>query len=205
VNFVVAVLAGAALALGLSSTDASAALTAGPALLAALIILALPRLAPLLARAEPGADAGRVRTAAGRAAVEVAGGIDEARALIRSGDRSVLLGAAGYMLLDVAALAAAFAAVGHVPPVGALLLGYVLGQLGAILPLPGGVGGADGGLIAALALYGAPLGTAAAAVIAYRIFQLGLPAVLGGIALLRLGSTLEREPIREAAAPALCG
>jgi len=63
VNFVVAVLAGAALALGLSSTDASAALTAGPALLAALIILALPRLAPLLARAEPAADAGRLRTA----------------------------------------------------------------------------------------------------------------------------------------------
>ena len=60
-------------------------------------------------------------------------------------------------LFDVAALAAAFAAIGSVPPVGVLLLAYVVGQLGGLIPLPGGVGGADGGLIAALVLYGTPL------------------------------------------------
>ena len=63
-----------------------------------------------------------------------------------------------------------------------LLLAYVVGQLGDLIPLPGGVGGADGGLIAALVLYGTPLSSAAAAVLAYRAFQLGLPALLGGLA-----------------------
>ena len=79
------------------------------------------------------------------------------------------------MAFDVAALGAAFAAIGALPPIGVLLLAYVVGQLGGLIPLPGGVGGADGGLIAALVLYGTPLGAAAAAVLAYRAFQLGLP------------------------------
>jgi uncharacterized membrane protein YbhN (UPF0104 family) len=34
--------------------------------------------------------------------------------------------------------------------------------------------------------YGAPLDLATAAVLAYRVFQLGLPAVLGGLCLLRI-------------------
>ena len=75
-----------------------------------------------------------------------------------------------------------------------LLLAYVVGQLGGLIPLPGGVGGADGGLIAALVLYGTPLSSAAAAVLAYRAFQLGLPALLGGFALARLPGVVERAP-----------
>ena len=203
VNFLVAIAAGIALAIGLSATDAPLALTLGPALLSATAVLGVLALAPRLARAQAPEGAGRIRRGAARAAAETGGGVVEARALVRAGDRAVLLGAAGYMLLDVAALAAAFAAVGELPSAGALLLGYVLGQLGSLLPMPGGIGGADSGLIAALVLYGAPLGTAAAAVIAYRAFQLGLPAVLGGMALLRMGGG--RAPIREAAAPAMCG
>jgi hypothetical protein len=73
-------------------------------------------------------------------------------------------------------------------------MAYVLGQLGGLIPLPGGVGGADGGLIAALALYGTPLGTAAAAVLAYRAFQLGLPALLGALAVVRLPRVLDHAP-----------
>jgi len=105
---------------------------------------------------------------------------------------SVLAGAVGYMALDMAALAAAFAAVGAVPPVGVFALAYVLGQLGGVLPMPGGVGGADGGLIAALALYGTPLAETVAAVLAYRIFQFGLPALLGTVALVRLPRVVPR-------------
>ncbi len=94
------------------------------------------------------------------------------------------------MCFDVAALGAAFAALGSLPPIGVLLLAYVLGQLGGLLPLPGGVGGADGGLIAALAVYGIPLAEAAAAVLAYRAFQLGLPALLGTLAVTRMPDVL---------------
>ena len=80
------------------------------------------------------------------------------------------------------------------PELGVLLLAYPLGQLGGLIPLPGGLGGTDGGLIGALVLYGTPLAAAAAAVLAYRVFQLGLPALLGAGALARLPRTVRREP-----------
>jgi uncharacterized membrane protein YbhN (UPF0104 family) len=182
VNFFTAVIAGVALAL------AGGALlwTAGPAVAAGLVIcavLALPRLA-----ARP--RAGRL----GQVLAALGAGIGDAVALARAGNPLILAGAIGFMAFDLFALGAAFAALGALPPLGVLALAYVLGQLGGLIPLPGGVGGADGGLIAALALYGTPLGTAAAAVLAYRAFQLGLPALLGALAVMRLPRVLERAP-----------
>ena len=193
VNFVTAILAGGALALGLLPGDLPLALTAGPAALAALtmtIALALPR----VLRHVPDSG-GRVRRGLGAAGTAIGGGVAEARKVVASRDGAVLAAAVGYMALDLAALAAAFAAIGAVPPVGVMLLAYVLGQLGGLIPLPGGVGGADSGVIGAFVLYGVALPEAAAAVLAYRAFQLGLPAVLGALALLRLprlAETLDR-------------
>ena len=63
------------------------------------------------------------------------------------------------------------------------------------------MGGADGGLIAALVVYGVPLSEAAAAVLAYRVFQLGLPAVLGTLEATRLPGVLSE---RLDGSPALC-
>ena len=48
--------------------------------------------------------------------------------------------------------------------------------------------------------YGTPLDLAAAAVLGYRVFQLGLPAVLGAISLLRIRYVLAHPPSREAVA-----
>jgi len=201
VNFTTAVLAGGLLALGVLAGGGSTALTAGPALAAALVIagvLLLPR--ALASRAASAPRSGR----AGRIIATVRGalsaGIGDAVLLTRSGNPQIIGGAIGYMALDAAALGAAFAALGTVPPIGVLLLAYVVGQLGGLIPLPGGVGGADGGLIAALVLYGTPLAAAAAAVLAYRAFQLGLPALLGAVALARLPGVVERAP----AADAIC-
>jgi uncharacterized membrane protein YbhN (UPF0104 family) len=70
------------------------------------------------------------------------------------------------------------------------VFGYVVGQLGGLIPLPGGIGGTDGGLIGALVLYGSPLSLATAAVLAYRAFQVGVPAILGAIAFIGLRHTL---------------
>jgi uncharacterized membrane protein YbhN (UPF0104 family) len=100
------------------------------------------------------------------------------------------VGSIGYLGFDILAFACAFAAFGALPPVGPLVFGYVVGQLGGLVPLPGGVGGTDGGLIGAMVLYGASLSHAAAAVVIYRTFQLGIPAILGGIAFVRLRRTL---------------
>ena len=182
VNFFTAVIAGVALAL----TGGALLWTAGPAVAAGLVIctvLALPRVA-----SRP--RDGRL----GRVLAALSAGIGDAVRLARAGNPLILAGAIGFMAFDLLALGAAFAALGALPPVGVLALAYVLGQLGGLIPLPGGVGGADGGLIAALVLYGTPLGTAAAAVLAYRAFQLGLPALLGALAVMRLPQVLERAP-----------
>ena len=55
------------------------------------------------------------------------------------------------------------------------MLAYTLGHAGACSPRPGGVGGTEGGLIGMFAAFGTSICTAAAAVLAYRVFQLGLP------------------------------
>jgi uncharacterized membrane protein YbhN (UPF0104 family) len=182
VNFVTAVIAGVALAL------AGGALlwTAGPAVAAGLVIcgvLALPRVASR-------SRSGRLKPVL----TALSTGIVDAVQLARTGNPLILAGAIGFMAFDLLALGAAFAALGALPPLGVLALAYVVGQLGGLIPLPGGVGGADGGLIAALALYGTPLATAAAAVLAYRAFQLGLPALLGTLAVVRLPHVLEHAP-----------
>src|SRR5918998_252470 len=130
----------------------------------------------------------------GQVLAALGAGIGDAVALARAGNPLILAGAIGFMAFDLFALGAAFAALGALPPLGVLALAYVLGQLGGLIPLPGGVGGADGGLIAALALYGTPLGTAAAAVLAYRAFQLGLPPPLRALAVVRLPRVLEHAP-----------
>ena len=69
----------------------------------------------------------------------------------------------------------------------------MIGQLGGLIPLPGGLGGADGGLVASFALFGTSTSLAAAAVLAYRAFQLGLPALLGIAAFRGLQRTLARQ------------
>jgi uncharacterized protein (TIRG00374 family) len=135
-----------------------------------------------------------------RAAVSVADGVHDAAELLRARQPYALLGSIGYMAFDVVALAAAFEAFGTTPPFAAFVFAYVIGQLGGLIPLPGGIGGIDGGLIGALTLYGSPLSQATAAVLAYRVVQLGIPAILGSVAFVQLRRTL----VREEAPAALC-
>ncbi|MEA2411966.1 MAG: putative heme transporter, partial [Thermoleophilaceae bacterium] len=60
------------------------------------------------------------------------------------------------------------------------------GQLGGLLPLPGGVGGIDAGLIGVFVLYGAPVAATVAAVLAYRLILFWLPLLLGAPAFVGL-------------------
>ncbi len=113
---------------------------------------------------------------------------------MRTGDPAILVGAAGYMLFDVAMLGVCFAAFGNdVPPAGVLLVAYIIGQLGSLIPIPGGIGGVDGGLIGTLVLYGVDPADAAVAVIAYRGLLLAIPALLGLPALAVLRKRLSDE------------
>jgi uncharacterized protein (TIRG00374 family) len=124
------------------------------------------------------------------ASAALADGIHDAHALVRAGDPLVIGGAIGYMAFDVSALGAAFHAFGEAPAAGVVVLAYTVGQLGGLIPIPGGVGGVDGALIAAFVIYGISAPDAAAAVLTYRTVQLGVPAIVGTIAFVRLQRTL---------------
>jgi uncharacterized membrane protein YbhN (UPF0104 family) len=104
-----------------------------------------------------------------------------------------LLGAFGYLLFDIAVLWTALAAVGAPPPVGALILAYLLGYLANAIPLPGGIGVLDAGLVGALTLYGLPLTHAAAAVLVYHAIAFWIPTVGGALGYLRVRRRLEGE------------
>jgi uncharacterized membrane protein YbhN (UPF0104 family) len=177
-------LGGIGLATGLLGSSGSVLLGLVPAVAAVAAIalaVAARHLAGVFAR-----RSSRARlVAAGQAVGE---GVDEALAVIRSRNPGVAIGAASYLLFDVAMLGVCFLAFGNdVPPVGVLLVAYLVGQLGGLIPIPGGIGGVDGGLIGTLVLYGVDAPDAAVAVIAYRGLLLAIPAILGlpALALLR--------------------
>ena len=148
---------------------------------------------------EPGPDASklmRARTATRRAVV---GGTAEAVRLLRTGDPRILGGAIGYWAFDNAVLWATFRAFGVVLPLTIVLMGYLIGQLGGLLPLPGGVGGIDGGLIGTFVVFGAPAAATAAAVLAYRVILFWLPLIGGAVAF----ASLRRE-LADPERPDLC-
>src|SRR4051794_14811122 len=192
VNFVAVALIGFAWALGLFGPDISLWGTAFPATLATLLIAAVllvPRFGP---GETPGPDSGKLRRGVSAARRSLIGGTSEAIELVRTRDAVLLFGAVGYWLFDNLALLATYAAVGETPPLSIVLMGYLIGQLGGLLPLPGGVGGIDGGLIGVLILYGAPIAATVAAVLAYRLILFWIPLMMGTPAFISLWRRMSR-------------
>jgi uncharacterized protein (TIRG00374 family) len=198
-NFFVLIVVGLAVFVDILAGKDDPALSLLPAVITALGAL-IVGLSPGLLRAlgkrgeQIKADSrrGRVAKAVWSGLEAVADGVDQAKALLRHHSFGVVVGSLGYMAFDIAALGAAFAATGSVPPLGTLVLGYLIGQLGNLIPLPGGIGGTEGALIGVFALYGISLTEASAAVLAYRLFQLFIPALLGVPAFVLLRRTLMR-------------
>ena len=157
-----------------------------PAALAVTAVSAVAMLARLPV-GEPSATQGFAARWSTRLGALLRDGVHESFVLLRARDPLVLGGCAGYLGFAIAALAASFQAFGgEGPPLAAFVLAFTLGQVGALLPTPGGLGGTEGGLIGMFVLYGAPAAPTAAAVLAYRVFQLGLPALFGLIAFGRI-------------------
>jgi uncharacterized membrane protein YbhN (UPF0104 family) len=102
-------------------------------------------------------------------------GAAEASGLLASTNWKLLGAPLAYYAFDNAVLWAAFRAYGKAPPLGVIVMGYLVGSLAAAAPIPAGLGVLEGGLIGALVLYGAPPGPAAGAVLLYRGISLGLP------------------------------
>lgn len=192
------VVVGAGLRTGILSGPAPLGLTVIPASFGALVIIVVVLTAKLPSDLDrrvraslPGEKRAVVwlaRMAAASAAV--AGGVRGAMALLRQRDR-VLLGALGWWALDIAVLWACFHAFGKPPPVGVLVMAYFTGMLGNVLPLPGGLGGVEGGMIGALIGFGVDDGLAVAAVLSYRAFAYWVPIVPGALAYLGLRRTVK--------------
>jgi uncharacterized protein (TIRG00374 family) len=84
-----------------------------------------------------------------------------------------------------------------------IVMSYFIGLVGNTLPLPGGIGGVDGGMIGAFTAFGVPFHVAVVAVLAYRGFAFWLPTLPGALAYFGLRRTVQRwraEPARAGAA-----
>jgi uncharacterized protein (TIRG00374 family) len=179
VNFIAVAVIGTILALGLVGPDLSLWLTALPAA-GALLVLAAVLVVPRFGVGTPAEpDAGKTRKAIAAVRKALVGGTAEGVQIVRSRNLLVITGSLGYWLWDNAVLWATFHAVGVSPPITVILMGYLIGQLGGLLPLPGGIGGIDGGLIGTLIVYGAPAAATAGAVFIYRLILFWLPLIAG--------------------------
>jgi len=101
-----------------------------------------------------------------------------------------LAGVAAYWGFNIAILWACFHAFGEAPPWAIIVMAYFVGMLGNLLPLPGGVGGVDGGMIGAFAAFGVSGSLALVAVLTYRVFAFWLPTIPGIIAYFQLRRTV---------------
>jgi uncharacterized membrane protein YbhN (UPF0104 family) len=164
------------------------------ALGAVVLVLALPALLRRAPARWSGSDrTGRVATALRFARRSVGEGVPDAVLLLRRGSPGVLIGSFGTTVCDIAVLGAAYRAVGVSPPVGVLVLGYLIGMLGGNVPVPGGIGGVDAGLIGALTLFGEPLAATTVAVLTYHAISLWVPALIGSVSFVRLRAALQRD------------
>jgi putative heme transporter len=120
-----------------------------------------------------------------------ASGIRTAIDLVRSRDPG-LLGAPAWWGFDICVLWACFHAFGSPPPFTVILMSYFVGMLGNLLPLPGGLGGVEGGMIGAFAAFGVDFNLALLAVLSYRAISFWLPTVPGAIAYFQLRRTVAR-------------
>lgn len=186
-------LGGLGLYLGLWSGAAPFAITIVPALFGALAILIFLAISALpdsferfvavwsAAHTLSGRIARRLALAPSAAAAGVRTGIE----LLRTHDPG-LLGALAWWGFDIATLWACFHAFGAAPPKAVIVMAYFVGWLANTLPLPGGIGGVEGGMIGAFTAFNVGVQSAVAAVLAYRAFSFWLPTLPGGIAYLQL-------------------
>lgn len=194
------VIDGIGLRTGLFDGGGSFAITVVPAIFGGAVVLVMLAISVVptdlerrLGLIEAGSHRRRARVARAVVAVPatVAGGVRTALGLLRTGDPG-LLGAVAWWGFDISVLWACFHAFGAAPALAVIVMGYFVGMLANTLPLPGGIGAVDGGMIGALIAFGVDPGLAVVAVLAYRLFAFWIPTIPGGIAYLQLRRTVHR-------------
>jgi uncharacterized protein (TIRG00374 family) len=186
------------------------AITVIPAIFGAASILAMLALSLLPQDVERRLEAW---AAGGRRGAKLVTKVLKAPALVASGVRTAIglvrarnlgtLGAVAWWGFDVAVLWAAFHAFGTPPPFTVIVMAYFVGMLANVLPLPGGIGGVDGGMIGSLIAFGVDGSLALLAVLTYRAFAFWLPTLPGAVAYFQLRRTVHRWQEELAPAPPL--
>ena len=81
---------------------------------------------------------------------------------------------------------------GAPPPVPVVVMAYFIGTLANAIPLPGGIGGVEGGMIGVLLAFGVNGGDAVLGVLAFRAISFWLPTLPGLFAYFQLRRTIAR-------------
>jgi uncharacterized protein (TIRG00374 family) len=192
------VVCGLGLYFGLFPGEAPFTLTVVPAifaLVAMAIALAIAFVPPdLQRRAERSLGGhgrfGRLIQRLANAPASASAGIRLAVEHVRAGNVA-LFGAILFWAFQILVLWAAFRAFGTAPPWAVLIQAFFVGMLGNLLPLPGGVGGVEGGMIGALVAFDVDSGLAVVAVLVFRAFTFWLPLIPGVVAYFQLRKTVE--------------
>ena len=194
------VVCGVGLYVGVLNGPAPFAITVVPALFGAVLIaifLAVSLLPRDVERrlAQWAAGSGRVAKMMAKAVTApatAASGVRTAVALVRGREVGVL-GAVVWWAFDIAVLWATFHAFGpDPPPTWVIVMSYFVGMMANALPLPGGIGGVDGGMIGAFVAFDVPFGYATVAVLSYRAIAFWLPTLPGAVAYFQLRRTVAR-------------
>jgi uncharacterized membrane protein YbhN (UPF0104 family) len=182
VNATVMILAGLGVTVGIGSDNTGllyGLLPASATLTGLSLFLLLPKLVP-----DTGARVARVPRI-GPVLARMATWVRQTEEVAFTPDWR-LLGAAAYLICDIAVLWACLRAVGVSAPILAIVMGYQIGYLANLVPIPGGLGVLEGGLLGSLILYGLPAAPTAAAVVLYHAIALWVPALGGTYAFARL-------------------
>jgi uncharacterized protein (TIRG00374 family) len=189
---------GLGLYFGVFAGQGSFALTIVPAIFGAGVIglFLVVSLVPgdfdrLVARWTHGGRVGRLLQRVATLPAAAASGVRTAIHLLRERDLS-LLGGIAWWGFDISVLWACFHAFGGAPPPAVIIMSYFLGQLGNVLPLPGGIGGVDGAMIGAFSAFGISPPLAVVSVLAYRAFAFWLPTLPGAVAYFQLRRTVHQ-------------
>jgi uncharacterized protein (TIRG00374 family) len=199
VYMVAMVVCGVGLYTGLFPGAHPLAITVGPAILGAVVILLFLGLAFVPRDLHPRLEtlARRNRRLAlwaeriARSPAFISGGVHFAWRKLRRPDLA-MTGVVLWWALNIAVLYAAFRAFGQAPPLAVLVQAYFVGMLANLLPLPGGIGGVDGGMIGALVAFRVSGSLALIAVLVYRLLAFWLPSIPGAIAYFQLRRTVNR-------------
>ncbi len=182
VNVIVLAVTGLGVAVGVFSGPSNLLLTLVPSVVAVVVFVFFLALPTIVECNERWLSSHRRWAAALGATAE---GVRGARRILLSTEW-LTIGAWAYLLCDIAVLWFCLHALGQSPPFAAVILAYQIGYLANAIPVPGGIGVLDAGLVGMLVLYGIPSTVATAAELAYHAIALWVPALLGTLAFILL-------------------